>query len=523
MKLKAGLLAVCTACVMLCGAAKVSAMRLEYDNSVHEYTGSIYTLKVDGKTISTPLEPIIFNDRALVPIREVFEAMGATVSYDDGDINVSMNGTTVAMSIGDPIAEINGKKKTIPDGVVPKLIAKEGESAKTMVPVRFISESIGMDVEFDASNGVINVNSPVGYLENVSYKVSGDKYIEITAKISGHMNEVTDFILKEPTRVVVDVKNTVMRAEDKNIKINAAGVSAIRLGETNGVSRIVVDVDSFDDYTVVTGTSSIKIKIDTNGTSVPTASPNVTNEPTSSPTSSPSTSPSTSPETSATPTPTVTPAQTIKPTYTLPPEVEAAKGNEKVIVIDAGHGGKDGGAQGTLNGKTINEKDLTLSIAKKVKKLVEGGGYRVVMTRSGDTYPELEERSDLANAVNAAMFVSIHINSAETSSATGTEVYYSTKNNGTSYGAKSEELAENILDGMLERMNTRDRGVKTANHVVTRTSKMPAVLLEVGFISNENELAKMCDDDFQNDVAEGIAEGILKTIGDISLPYVYEN
>lgn len=513
MKWKSILFSVFTMSVMLYSVISANAaMMLEYDNAVHEYTGSIYTLKVDGKNVDTPLEPIIFNDRALVPIREVFEAMGAKVGYDDGDINVSMNGTTVSMSIGDSVVEVNGKKKTIPDGVVPKLIAKKGESAKTMVPVRFISESIGMDVEFDGDNGVINVNSPVGYLESVSYKVSGDKYIEVTAQISGNINEVSDFVLSNPTRVVVDIKNTVMRADEKNMTINAAGVSGIRLGETNGVSRIVVDLNSFDDYKVSTGTNSIKIKIDTNGSAaLPSATPSqVPATPTPSATTTP------------TIVPTQTPVPTVKPTYTLPPNVVAAKGDEKVIVIDAGHGGKDGGAQGVLNGQPIYEKNLTLSIAKKVQKLVEEGGYRVVMTRSGDTYPELEERSSLANAVNAAMFVSIHINSAEASSASGTEVYYSVKNNGTSYGAKSEELAENVLDGMLERMNTRDRGVKTANHVVTRTSNMPAILLEVGFISNAEELAKMCDDNFQNGVAEGIAEGILKTIGDIKLPYIYE-
>lgn len=513
MKRKSILLSVCIICIMMHSiiGAK-AAMLLEYDNEIHEYTGSVYSLKVNGKKINTPLEPIIFNDRALVPIREVFEAMGAKVEYNDGDINVSMNGITVAMSIGESVAEINGKKNTIPDGVVPKLIAKKGESAKTMVPVRFISESIGMEVDFDADNGVINVNSPLGYLDGVSYKVSGDKYIEVTAQISGNLNEVNDFVLSNPTRVVVDIKNTQMRAENKNITINAAGVSGIRLGETNGVSRIVVDLDSFDDYKISVGSKNIKIKIDTNGSAaMPSATPpqdSVT--PTPSVTASP------------TATPTQTPLPTITPSYTLPPNVEAAKGNEKVIVIDAGHGGKDGGAQGVLNGNNIYEKNLTLSIAKKVQTLVENAGYRVVMTRSADTYPQLEERSNLANAVNAAMFVSIHINSAESSSAAGTEVYYSEKNNGTAYGAASEQLAENILDGMLEKMNTRDRGVKTANHVVTRTSKMPAVLLEVGFISNSEELAKMCDDNFQNKVAEGIAEGILNTIGDINLPYIYE-
>ncbi len=514
MNWKTAVLSMCAACsVLWCPINADAAMILEYDNGVHEYTGSIYTLKVNGEKVETPLEPIIFNDRALVPIREVFEAMGADVGYDDGDVSVSMNGISVAMSIGEPVAEINGKKKTIPDGVVPKLIAKQGESAKTMVPVRFISESIGMDVEFDGDDGVINVNSPTGELTGVTYKTTGNDYIEITAQISGTVNQVSDFILKEPNRVVVDIANTTLDVEDKNITVNSVGVSGIRLGETNGVARIVIDVDEFEDYTVTTGSKTVKIKLTTSG-SKPTPEP--TDEPEE--TTQPSESPDATTRPTSTPIATATPKPTAKPKPTLPPNVEAAKDGEKVIVIDAGHGGKDGGAQGTLNGERINEKDLTLSIAKKVQALVEDGGYRVVMTRSGDTYPELTERSDLANAVGAAMFVSIHINSAESSSANGTEVYYSVQNNSKEYGATSEDLAEAVLDGMLDKMGTRDRGVKTANHVVTKTSTMPAILLEVGFISNAEELAKMCDEEFQQLVAEGIAEGILSTIGDIKLP-----
>ncbi len=491
MKLKATLFLVCVFfSLMLANMSAGASLMLEYDNGVHEYTGSVYKLKVNGSEVKTPLEPIIFNDRALVPIREVFEAMGATVGYDNGDISVSMNGISVGMSIGDPVASINGKKKTIPDGIVPKLIAKQGESAKTMVPVRFISESIGMDVEFDGADGIINVNSPSSSLTNVSYKTSGNNYIEITAKISGGVNKVTDFTLEDPARVVVDIANTALSAESNKIAVNSVGVTAVRLGETNGTTRIVVDVSSLKSYNVTKTDTAVKISVTTNGENI-----------------------------SLTPPPQSTPAPTAKPAPTAEPNVTPAQSGEKIIVIDAGHGGKDGGANGTLAGQTIHEKNLTLSIAKKVEAIVSGAGYRVIMTRTGDTYPELTERSDIANSAGAAMFVSIHINSAENiPSANGTEVYYSVKNNGTSYGATSEQLAENILDGMLARMGTRDRGVKTANHVVTRTSVMPAVLVEVGFISNEAELAKMCDDGFQQNVAQGIADGILKTITKINVP-----
>jgi N-acetylmuramoyl-L-alanine amidase len=419
--------------------------------------------------------------------------MGATVGYDNGSISVSMNGISIGMSIGSSVAEINGTQKTIPDGIVPKLIAKQGESAKTMVPVRFISETIGMNVDFDGTAGVISISKPAAKLNSVSYSITDSNNIEVTASLSGGVNNINYFTLSDPQRVVVDISNTALNTPSSTIKVNSAGVSSIRLGETSGTSRIVVDVSSLAGYTVTSADNTVTIKVTTTAAAATSAS-------------------------TATAAPAATPAPTAKPAPTLAPDITPAAEGEKIIVIDSGHGGKDGGASGTLNGTTIYEKDLTLSIAKKVESIVSAAGYRVVMTRSGDTYPELTERSDIANSLNAAMFVSIHINSADSSSASGTEVYYAVGNNSDTYGAKSEQLAENILDSMLAKMGTRDRGVKTANHVVTRTSKMPAVLVEVGFISNASDLAQMCDDSFQQLVAEGIAEGMLKTITNITVP-----
>lgn len=528
MNLKKSVLFICVLCAMMCMSICAQAgIMLEYDNGVHEYTGSLYTLRVNGSEVKTPLEPIIFNDRALVPIREVFEAMGAVVGYDKGDVSVTMNGINVSLSINDPVAEINGAKKTIPDGIVPKLIARQGESAKTMVPVRFISESIGMDVEFDGDDGIINVNSPTASLSNVTYTAPTSKKLVIRAKIDGSVNEIKHFTLKEPTRVVVDIANTTLDVKNNTIKINEVGVQSIRLGETDGTSRIVADLTTFKDYKVEKQGDEVVITILTNGEPAPTPKPTAapTPKPTAAPTVTPTAAPSESakparpvPNETVKPNETAAPTSAPKPTMTPKPIPPIAQDGEKIIVLDAGHGGRDGGADGKLGGMTIYEKDLTLSIAKKTEKILKDAGYSVVMTRDEDIYPTLTERSDLANKIGAAMFVSIHINAADSSSAAGTEVYYSVKNNSDTYGTKSEVLAKNILDEMLSRMGTHSRGVKTANHVVTRTSMMPAVLAEVGFISNTAELSKMCDESFQQATAEGIAAGIMKTYPYIQIP-----
>jgi len=143
--------------------------------------------------------------------------------------------------------------------------------------------------------------------------------------------------------------------------------------------------------------------------------------------------------------------------------------SSKLIVLDAGHGGSDSGAVGYSNGNVVLEKNLTLEITYKVKEILENAGYTVSMTRTGDTLPSLVERPTQANAENAAVFVSIHINSVDNApNANGTEVYYADSNNGNAYGTTSEKLATNILNRMLYYMGSTNRGVKTAEHAVVR-------------------------------------------------------
>lgn len=150
-------------CAMCSITANAQRMQLEYDGRTVEYTGSIYKLVVNNRTMDNlPLSPIIFNDRALVPVREIFEELGATVSYNGETrcVEVEHGTTYIRMYINNNMAYVNGKRTTIPGNVVPKLIAEKGKETKTMVPVRFISETIGLSVEFHYESGTIFVESP---------------------------------------------------------------------------------------------------------------------------------------------------------------------------------------------------------------------------------------------------------------------------------------------------------------------------------------------------------------------------
>ncbi|KAB2336752.1 SH3 domain-containing protein [Cytobacillus depressus] len=179
---------------------------------------------------------------------------------------------------------------------------------------------------------------------------------------------------------------------------------------------------------------------------------------------------------------------------------QAAK---RVIAIDAGHGGKDPGAMG--NG--LQEKEITLSIALKVQKILEQKGVQVVMTRKDDTYLTLDERVNVATRANADTFVSIHVNSNTSSSPSGTETYFSTA--AVSRAEQSKQLATFIQNRLYQALGTANRGVKNANFYVIYQNPLPSVLIETGFISNAAEAKKLGSDQYRNLAAEAISLGIL--------------
>lgn len=164
--------------------------------------------------------------------------------------------------------------------------------------------------------------------------------------------------------------------------------------------------------------------------------------------------------------------------------VEARRRNSAppfVLVIDAGHGGRDLGA----SGRRSHEKELTLKIAKRLSKRVKSccKGVEVILTRTDDEYLSLEDRAGMANFFRADLFLSIHVNSAPTKTR-GTETFIHRSNPSNS---RSEHFARLIERAYTERGGRNSRGVKRANFVVLRETNMPGVLTEVGFISDAQE------------------------------------
>lgn len=177
------------------------------------------------------------------------------------------------------------------------------------------------------------------------------------------------------------------------------------------------------------------------------------------------------------------------------------------VYIDPGHGGQDPGAQG----HGLDEKDLTLAIALKLRSILQNDyeNVDVKMSRSSDTTRSLSQRSSDANAWDADFFLSIHINSGP-SSAQGYEDYiYS----GLSNSSKTAQYQDIIHAEVMKMNQLKDRGQKKANFHVLRETNMPAILTENGFISNDHDAALMKQSAWIQKVAQGHANGIAKAFG----------
>lgn len=176
--------------------------------------------------------------------------------------------------------------------------------------------------------------------------------------------------------------------------------------------------------------------------------------------------------------------------------------DQPLIVIDPGHGGRDPGAIG-IGG--IQEKWIALSISLHLRDILEEKGVRVHTLREDDRYISLSGRAEMANRVNGDFFVSIHANSISMSrpDVNGVETYYHSQGRG---------LAASIQRSILSKINMRDRGVKQANFYVLRNSSMPSVLVEAGFVTGREDAPRLADDDFRKQMAEAIAEGIIRYV-----------
>lgn len=169
------------------------------------------------------------------------------------------------------------------------------------------------------------------------------------------------------------------------------------------------------------------------------------------------------------------------------------------VVIDAGHGGRDPGAVAVTG---MQEKTVNLAVARRTAELLRTRGVNVLMTRTDDTFVELEDRADVANKARADLFVSIHADSAQNSGATGFTAYVAR-----AASRDSHRAAESMLSQM-RKLPTSDRGLRQADYRVLVRTSCPAMLVELGYLSNVGEARRLAEPAYREQLARAIADGI---------------
>jgi len=184
-------------------------------------------------------------------------------------------------------------------------------------------------------------------------------------------------------------------------------------------------------------------------------------------------------------------------TFRAPRGLQAA-GDFDTVVIDAGHGGHDSGAKAVTGAV---EKQLTLDTARRVSRLLRDSGLRVVETRSADDFIPLDRRVATSNRLRNVVFVSIHYNWVRRAKPSGVETYF--------HSRQSSRLAANIHREVVSGSGSLNRGIKYRGFYVLKNNKRPAVLCELGFVSNPSENRKLQTAAGRQRLAEAVARGIL--------------
>lgn len=452
----------------------------------HQGNAAASTSKIflDGEELILPsdVQVTIVNKNVMIPIRVVAENLKFKVDWNQNTRNVKIqqNDKTISLTVDQKQAMVADKQVTL--NTAPLIL-----NNTTVVPIRFVSEQMGLNVKWNNKEKIVYlVNTDTSKEPNVepgngSGNGSPTSITHVTdiqfannqlvVSMDGESKPVMT-TLKNPDRLVVDLPGAVFGDLPQPLNQNMNGkldvdaypnVTEVRYSlfkQDPGQVRIVVELNQVKDVQYSQNIIADKLIIDLN-----VSGDNVTPVP-------------------------------VNP---------VGDSGRKVVVIDPGHGGKDPGSTSITNKP---EKEYNLALALKVQALLlNEPDIELVMTRDGDTYPTRPERVRLANQLNADVFVSIHGNNVESSpQATGTETFYYQR-------SSSKELANIIHQRLVKAMGLKDRGVKNGNLEVIRDTTMAAVLLEVGFLSNVIDEELMSSDVVQMKAAQAIADGIKEYLG----------
>lgn len=513
-------------------------------------------LVINGRTVDSDVPPVIERGRTLVPLRVVSENLGARVVWDEQArrVRVTLGTIEIALMIGQRQAEVNGRTVVLD---VPGRIIR----GRTLVPLRFVGESLGALVGWDPVTRTVAV-SKVSELKGIAFQeANGARHLKLeVAGAAGGTKAAPSSGEPQADRLVIDLPYTVVSEEIPALSIQRGGVRLVRAGTLPGdppVARVMVDVSEpmtwelgaqegdglrIDLLPVMVGVDYLPetgLKLGVKGVTPLVEQPdpvhlyvylpqariaagsrglgpyptgvvsNISLEPIPSPAASAQASSRLAVELRE---PVTFRVETVDgyPLIRLfriqqrnQQTKEEQRADEalagKVIVLDPGHGGEDPGAIGPGGSQ---EKVFTLTTAKRLRTVLEEAGAKVLMTREGDVSVSLYDRAGLANNAGADAFISIHLNASLKPSVQGFEVYYHKDS------MADFELARDVHDAMQLELDGLGRGMFASDFVVLRETAMASVLVEAAYISNPEEERTAGTESFQTRVARAILRGL---------------
>lgn len=486
------------------------------------------TLYINDKKVDTDVSPEIRNGRTLVPVRVIFEHFDAKVYWNDAikQVTIATSDKTIILTINSNTVMVNASRYVLDTAPV----IKEG---RTLVPVRFISETLGNKVEWDDKTRSVKISQPGAssttpvkpvYTYNITGITVKNKNTEDTITINTTCKSSPSMmVLADPFRIVLDFESTALRNGGGKITSDSGFVKEIRYAIHEDFSRVVVECKNTQPYDASFKSGVVTLKVGSKDTYVeeePTDENddkteddknNNTNNNDSS--DNDNNSSDSSSENNKNDEETENQETEYDP-YERLKFMAGRDENNILIILDAGHGGTDPGALGyDEEGNIIlKEKDVNLTIANKVAELLTQKGIAFKQTRSTDTYLKLQEITDFANSFDADMFVSIHSNAMEDTEISGTMVLYN-GNGSDVYGIDGKTIASNIKKEIIRNVDIYDRGIISRPGLwVLRKTFMPAALVECAFVTNEGDRELLMNEDVLDMFAKSVAEGIEKSI-----------
>ncbi|MDR1135881.1 MAG: N-acetylmuramoyl-L-alanine amidase [Clostridiales Family XIII bacterium] len=472
---------------------------------------SLVYLKIDGVQIGTDVPPVIINDRTLVPARAVFETLGGTVLWNDSvkpaQVSITYADTSVLLTIDSATAFVNGRATYLD---VPAQIL----DGRTLIPVRFVSESLNFSVNWDAAARTVNIYSSRDKVAAEDYLINGiridasENGSKVTITGAGIMNNYTS--LADWDRFTVDLIGGVMNTTTASLEwhreisvvrnISASQISVRRAANGAQPTDSAVNGNGAQpagSASNVNNSTQSAVSANgsaSNGSETPSVTRLVFN-----------TSESVNPVISFSADQTVMYIDFPKPTLVFNPLIDG----KLSVVLDPGHGAETAGKKSPDN--SLMEYEFNRDMAKRIKSHLERHGVEVLITTPDDKDLPLADRCKFANESDADIFVSIHANAFgngdDWTSTKGWEIYIYKK------GSYSEQLAKAIHSAAIPASGLADRGIKTGMYYVIANANMPAVLVEHGFYTNQDEIQLLKSNDFRERLAVMDAKGILNFFG----------